>query len=439
MRSAKAIYIACALLVPLCANADASFYFVTDAQTAAPGTPSNAITIAASGPASATTCILLSSNSSTGQFSSSATNWSSVVAVTMSKNTSNRSFFYKDSSNGSFTITARIAPKPESVSASCTSWADASASVSATLTQSIQIGSDSVGTPDDGSNTTQQNQTSVQTQTGQAQTTIISNTGGAAETVRATIQTTPVVVAGAGSFFSASASDSGGAKGNNVRFLWNFGDGSIQEGQTVFHAYAYPGTYVVMLTASAPGDSAGIVRTTVEASPARIGVLAEPDGSVVLSNQSPYELNIGLWSITSGSNTFLIPQDTILVGDMSIRFAPSVMRMNVGNDATLRYPNNTVAAAAVPQQQTQATGPVVVSAAPNKSTVSQTKKSPAPSAASLPDTSLVAAVGASHAPWPLWAWGLGLLGVVCIGLGAASYLLSRRVETKGTDEEFEIE
>ncbi|HVY72545.1 MAG TPA: PKD domain-containing protein [Candidatus Paceibacterota bacterium] len=376
----------------------------------------------------------------------------------MSKNTSNRSIFYKDSTAGTFTLVAKVAPKPDTVSASCALWADALASVIATLTQTITIGSSVAGgslSNDDADSSPAQTQTGTQ----QAQTTTISNVGGAAETLHVEIQTEPVATAGAGSFFSASASDSSGAKGKGVRFLWNFGDGAIQEGQTVFHVYAYPGTYVVMLTASVPGDSAGIVRTSVEAAPARIGVLAESDGSVVLSNQSPYELNIGLWSITSGANSFSIPQDTILVGNARIQFAPSVMHMSVGEDVVLRYPNNAVVATAVPQSESQSPTQTLVK--PAQQPLDRAKRDEAGSASASPqsaqpkkpspDTSLVAAVGASHAPWPLWAWGLGVLGIVLIGLGAASYIvprerlgwpfrhMDRKAETSGEDQEFEVE
>src|SRR3989344_5642711 len=46
-----------------------------------------------------TGCLSLESSSASGQFSSSATNWSAVVVLSMNKGSMNRSFYYKDTTS----------------------------------------------------------------------------------------------------------------------------------------------------------------------------------------------------------------------------------------------------------------------------------------------------------------------------------------------------
>lgn len=69
-----------------------------------------------------TGCIRLDSTSPQGQFSSNAENWSPISVLTMSKNTANRNFYYKDAVVGSYTLSVKIALRPEGESRSCASW-----------------------------------------------------------------------------------------------------------------------------------------------------------------------------------------------------------------------------------------------------------------------------------------------------------------------------
>lgn len=54
---------------------------------------------------SETTKLILNSSSPTGQFSSNSANWHSVAELTMSKNSANRNFYYRDSTAGVHTLT----------------------------------------------------------------------------------------------------------------------------------------------------------------------------------------------------------------------------------------------------------------------------------------------------------------------------------------------
>ena len=87
--------------------------FTTDPQSIAVGAVSDKITVQSQTAGTEqkiaeTGDLYLSSNSSTGQFSSSNTNWTPVDKVTMSKNSANRTFYYKNSTQGLYTLTAKL-------------------------------------------------------------------------------------------------------------------------------------------------------------------------------------------------------------------------------------------------------------------------------------------------------------------------------------------
>jgi len=112
--------------------------FITEAQSIGQDVISGVITIQTQNSdgveekiTESTNKLTLTINSTTGVFSSSKTTWKSENIITMSKNTSNRSFYYKDVTAGSFIITAKLTSGETGKS-----W---------TSTQDITIGSSSGG------------------------------------------------------------------------------------------------------------------------------------------------------------------------------------------------------------------------------------------------------------------------------------------------------
>ncbi len=427
-------------LAPALASAEvAAVVFTTTPQIVSPGAVSDTITLqaqdgsgaAVAGGIPSTGCIALTSTSPTGQFSSSVTSWNSISVLTMNKSSSNRNFFYQDTTAGTYTLSAAFVLKPASVSASCASWPQSGWGSALSASQEITIGASSVSVQTETPPILNATSTTAQTIT-PAQ-----NIG--PQTLSTVIKTEPVVMVGGGSFFTASAYDPAGNKMTNVRYIWNFGDGATDEGETTFHTYAYPGKYVVGLSV-ASGDEAGIGRTTVQAVPAQIGVLAEVDGSVVLTNQAGQELNVGLWSITSGTSTFSIPQDTIILGGQSVRFAQSVMNMDAGTDTILRYPNSAPVATAIP---TQIVVPVFIQASTFRLSAPVSQVHVSKKIATTTSTTtlqLAAATEASNSSLPLWSWILGAGGIILIGIGAFSYAThTPKKETNAEADEFEIE
>lgn len=336
-------------VLPWGVSAQASnFVFVTDSQTIAPSTVSGSITMSAGAAVTQTTCLLLSSSSGTGQFSSSASNWNPVSAVTMSKNTSNRTFYYQDATNGSHTLSVRIAPKPDSVSASCASWTDAQAAVQSTVTQAITIGSSSQ----------QQNTTTTQTDTTVTASSTTSTTQSANNSPVSSYVPPPQpqifayagkdreVIAGADVPFEALAYD---RKGNlldsaTVRFLWIFGDGASADGPSVKHHFAVPGRYAVVLDI-AHALSAASHQVVVTARPVSIGVLVR-DGGIALRNTSGRDLDLSDWFLRTSTGTFRLPPHTILLSGAEVVFVQKVTHLvlSSADDAALLYPNGTLAA-----------------------------------------------------------------------------------------------
>ena len=415
---------------PLCASADGVFSFSTDPQTVPPGEVSAAITVSASAPVAQTTCLLLSSGSPGGEFSSSAANWSAVSAVTMSKNTSNRSFYYQDPAPGTYTLTVKVAPKPDSVSSSCASWSDAAGAVQSTITQSIII--DSGGAPG-GSQPLQTSGTSSSS----PQTESAATGGNSPPPITARIDADSQSMAGGGEYFNGSAFGTAGAPLEGARYLWNFGDGATAEGKRVFHAYQYPGVYEVVLSAGYNYSSA-IVRLQVSAIAAAVKLLAEGDGSLTVVNNSTSDIDAGGWMLEDGGKLFTIPESTLVLAGRGLRFAPSVTGLVGTPDARLLYPNGVLAAAAGVSKTSPLRGQTV----DVPSTVVQPARAAAQPAASEPGLAAAVTAGLPAPHETLWTYLLGLAALVALGAAGAYYArlsLPAQGETAPTAEEFEIE
>jgi len=99
-----------------------------------------------------------------------------------------------------------------------------------------------------------------------------------------------------------------------VRFVWNFGDGTIGDGRNVNHFYAYPGTYVARVELFSGHDiRADIVTVVVGRSPLVISeVLVGENGWIELFNDSSAILDVGRWILQSGKERFIFPTGTII-------------------------------------------------------------------------------------------------------------------------------
>jgi len=172
------------------------------------------------------------------------------------------------------------------------------------------------------------------------------------------------VIVGADTDFWGRAYDRKQEFVENVRFSWNFGDGTISEGQHVLHRFGFPGRYAVVLSIAL--DRAAVSdRMVVTAEPAKLAFSVFPDSSIVLENRADKDLNLSRWTIKSFGKTFILPEDTILLASASLRVAQQTHGLTVGPNAELLYPNGLLAMRA---------GEGTPSAAPTSSPAAMTAK-----------------------------------------------------------------
>jgi hypothetical protein len=332
----------------------ASFVFSSDPQTVEPNTVSQQLTVhsqdsgGTSSNVPSTACISLTSSSPQGQFSSSATNWSPVSVLTMSKNTANKNFFYKDPQTGTQTITAKIALKPDTVSSSCAAWPIDQWSVQWTATQNIVIGSSSSSgaeTPDTTSNTSTTSNSSSTTQT-QTANTVSSYVAPPTPDLYADAGKDRTVITGADTEFDARAYNKSKEIVDHVRFLWNFGDGTTADGPAVLHRFTYPGRYAVVVDI-AQDKSAVSDTVIVTAEPAKLAFKALPDGGVEIDNLAGRDLDLSGWLVRAGAGLFpalfTLPPHSVILSGASMQIARTTLGFTATSQAQLQYPNGVAA------------------------------------------------------------------------------------------------
>ncbi|HEU0080407.1 MAG TPA: lamin tail domain-containing protein [Candidatus Paceibacterota bacterium] len=120
--------------------------------------------------------------------------------------------------------------------------------------------------------------------------------------------------------------------GTSVRSIWAMGDGAELFGPVVWHAYQYPGDYVVVANTDFWGQSA-VAKTKVRIVEPHIKLSVLPSGAIELSNLDKGELNIGGFIIEDRTRRFVAARDTIILPRSSIRLSPSL----TGIDAPQEY------------------------------------------------------------------------------------------------------
>lgn len=314
--------------------------FTTDPQTIAPATASSQITIETQDAGNVavngnSVCMQITSSSPTGEFSTNETSWPSTpttaLSLTLSTSQYRRNFYYRDSSAGSFTITAKAGLKPGS---SCTGWDPTSATWSAT--QTIIVG------PGSAQNSQQSQQTSTSTSSSSnsssSSITVPSYVPPPAAEVFADGGDNRTVIVGADTVFQGRAYNRDQELVEGVRFNWNFGDGTTAEGVNVSHHFAYPGTYAVILTIAQHVSSASD-RIIVTAEPAELAFVVHPDASVAITNNAGRDIDISRWIIKSFGRTFVFPDGTEILEGQTLRIPYATLGFTVGPQTELQYPN----------------------------------------------------------------------------------------------------
>ena len=294
-----------------------------------------------------TACLAFTSTSAQGQFSTSASNWNPVSVVTMNKGTANKNFYYRDSQNGTQTLTVKIAQKPESESRSCANWPVGEWNVEWTATQGITIGESSSATPDPTGGSDTGTATTAQQSTGTENQSAGSYVMPPSPKVFADGGSDRTVIVGADTEFRARAYDEKKNLIDFSTFHWNFGDGSTADTSVVFHRFGQPGRYVVVL--KIPGEKDSVpdqIIVTVETM--KLALFLSPDGGIAIENRAGRTLDLSRWIIRSLGRTFTIPDHTFVLTRDKLHISQDTLGFTSGPDVELDYPNGVFALGLAP-------------------------------------------------------------------------------------------
>lgn len=252
-------------------------------------------------------------NSATGEFLGSTGN---PATKTMNTNTANRTFYYRDSVVGDFTITVnaigRSSGEKWSVSQDIT--------VSNSVSDISSIGGQVLGA----SSNTGQSSSSNQPSSG-GSTAYVSSPNALIEMYpgsdRATSPGSPIT-------FQAVIKKNTTAN-SPLEFSWSYGDGNVGVGHLVKHVYKYPGDYLVVLNVRA-GDVFSVSRFKVKVIEANVSVF-DHDQYLEIFNNGDIEVNLFNWKIENGGKGFIFQPDTILLSRSSIKLEKNLLKMK-GSD-----------------------------------------------------------------------------------------------------------
>jgi hypothetical protein len=233
----------------------------------------------------------------------------------MSKNTANRTFYYRDTTSGTHTLTVTFTGRD---------------------TQKVYIASQQiiVGTTQTTTASSTQTNTDTQKETTQPQVTTTLSAHSDPVPLSDIYATLPFEVTsgrdrlatvGSELTFKGEVNKKSGISEQYLEYIWNFGDGTTAQGQVVTHRYKFPGEYIVLLTARF-SDKVAVSKTNVSVVETHVSALRVP-GGIQITNNSSGEINIGEWKIITPSNSFTIPKDT-LIGKRNTITLPLSVLMN---------------------------------------------------------------------------------------------------------------
>jgi hypothetical protein len=229
----------------------------------------------------------------------------------MSKNTSNRTFYYKDSNLGEHTITITFKGR------------DSQKSFSAN--QKINISSTVSETPNSSNNSSSQNE---QSSSGSGTIKDFDFDVSVGKDKFSSVNNDVV--------FQAVAKNLKDIQAQNIQYLWTLGDGSRKEGQIINYKYKYPGEYTVVLNASFSDKySSARLKVTVIEPVFEINIIP---GAIELINKSDGEINLGDWVVVSGYQKFIVPKDTIVGKGKKIIFDRGIINIS-GQEIHLKDPS----------------------------------------------------------------------------------------------------
>lgn len=316
----KYFFILLFVFVPVFSHAQVSnIVFTSEPQTIKPGEISSTITIqlqdsaGSSYKSTETVDIEFLSSSLSGEFLSPSSD--NAVTKTISTGSANKNFRYRDSTEGTFTITVNATGRT-----SLQKWS---------ANQAIII-----------SNISPTSTTTATTTTEETPTTKTSSSPSSSNTVTISSHytATPLTsVKSEAKFAIGAGRDRLGTVGAPIEFKvesnkeitrqtilkWNFGDGLVGYGEVVSHTYLYSGDYVAVLNASGP-DGQAVSRVNVRIVPSELSISFASSERIEITNNSSSEVNLYGRALTAYSKIFVFPQDTIVKSKQKVSFGANV-------------------------------------------------------------------------------------------------------------------
>jgi len=304
--------VAISLLIMYAASAYAAgivkIVFTTDSQTIKPNELSGPITIQTQDSSGnsyqtpETIDLQFISTSGSGEFLGSTGN---PVTTYMSKNTANRTFYYRDSTEGNFTVTINAKGR------------DSGEEWSTNQQITVSSGASQSDTPNSSSLSSSGSQSSgVSTTNASSPGLLLEITAGGD---RVTSPGSPIL-------FQATVKKNS-VSGASLEFNWSFGDGNIGAGSLVSYSYKYPGDYAVVLSTKA-GDVISVSRLKVKVIEPNISV-SDKDGYLEISNNGDTEVNIFNWKIEDNGMGFIFQPNTIILPHSTMRLDKKLLNMKI--------------------------------------------------------------------------------------------------------------
>lgn len=360
MRAQRALYkwglfLCCSGLFLFAARADAQitrFVFITEPQTVAAQELSGAYTIQAQDAArearqsEETIDLTFSSTSATGEFLSAT---GEPVRTVMNKGTANRTFYYRDATAGTHTLTVvavgRVSGQTWTASQKIAVGSVASAPAPAALAPALDAPA-----PSSGSVSALPPAPAIEARAGPDRT----------------------AIAGTSVDFKGMAIGLLGAPIDNARFWWNFGDGAVTEGKDASHIFRAPGTYTAGLHVSS-GVYAASDYATIAVIPNKViikEVIAGEGGFIRIRNESDATVDIGGWAIAAADGRkFMLPPYTMVRGKSDIALAHTVTGLSGAVPLRVHFPDGSLAFVyadepAAPARDSAPSVPIIAAAVP---------------------------------------------------------------------------
>ncbi len=136
------------------------------------------------------------------------------------------------------------------------------------------------------------------------------------------------------------------ANNQKAIYEWSFGDGARVRGKVASHTYRHPGTYLVVVTADNRAGQEAVARVKVKVSAPKVAVsFLDLTGSVKLANKNGEEINLGSFSlIADEQKPFVFPADTIIGVGQEVVIDESISGLAHGDYLVLFDPTGRVVA-----------------------------------------------------------------------------------------------